>query len=230
MRDLSIIIPSKSVENLGPCVDAIQAKQKNARVIIVWDGEWPVPWSTPNAPWSVPFEGKRITVVRGEKPFVFARNINVGIREAGRDDVVLLNDDALLRDHNGFMAMQDAWFARQEFAIIGAVTNVTGQPLQMPNAHPVGLREVPHIAFVCVFIPRVTIMLLGGLDERYSIDYGVEDRDYCEAVARAGMKVGVYDYCFVDHGSLKSSFRGDPHTPKSFARNYELFKQKWGIE
>jgi GT2 family glycosyltransferase len=68
---------------------------------------------------------------------------------------------------------------------------------------------------------------VGYLDERYCLDYGVEDRDYCEAVNRAGLKVGVSDWCYVDHGSLTSSFRGDPKAPRSFARNLELFKQKW---
>ena len=34
--------------------------------------------------------------LEGVKPFIFARNCNLGIRAAGSDDVVLLNDDALL--------------------------------------------------------------------------------------------------------------------------------------
>jgi hypothetical protein len=67
------------------------------------------------------------------------------------------------------------------------------------------------------------------LDERYKIDYGVEDLDYCEAVNRAGLKVCVYDHVFVDHGSLRSSFRGDPKTPRPFTKNYELYKKKWSI-
>ena len=96
------------------------------------------------------------------------------------------------------------------------------------------MRIVPHIAFVCVLIPARTRAILseysdGLLDECYCLDYGVEDRDYCEQVNRAGMQVAVHDGCFVDHSKLVSSFRGDPKQPKSFAQNYALFKAKWGI-
>ena len=91
----------------------------------------------------------------------------------------------------------------------------------------VGLREVPHIAFVCILIPRRTLDRVGLLHERYCLDYGVEDLDYCEASGRSGLKVGVFDQCYVDHGSLTSSFLGDPHTSLSFARNKRLFDEKW---
>lgn len=141
--------------------------------------------------------------------------------------MVLLNDDALLESAGGFREMQRAAAQNPEFGVIGAVTNVTGQPLQQP--HGIGLREVPHIAFVCVFIPRRTIDQVGLLDERYCLDYGVEDLDYCEATRRTGLKVGVFDDCFVDHGSLASSFRGDPRATRSFARNKALFDAKWSV-
>jgi GT2 family glycosyltransferase len=66
------------------------------------------------------------------------------------------------------------------------------------------------MAFVCLLIPRRTIDRVGLLDERYCPDYGVEVLDYCESCSRGGLKVGVFDGCCVDHGSLTSSFRSDP--------------------
>ena len=140
--------------------------------------------------------------------------------------MILLNDDALLETVGGFTAMQRAAELHREYGVIGAVTNVTGQPLQRP--HGIGLRPVPHIAFVCVLIPRRTIDRVGPLDERFCLDYGVEDLDYCESCWRGGLKAGVFDGCYVDHGSLSSLFRGDPSTPRSFARNKALFDEKWG--
>jgi GT2 family glycosyltransferase len=134
--------------------------------------------------------------------------------------VILLSDDALLESTGGFTAMQHAAELHPEYCVIGVVTNVTGQPLQRP--HRIGLQEVPHIAFVCGLIPRGTIDRIGLLDERYCLDYGVEDRDYCEACRRAGSKVGVFEHCYVDHGSLSSSFRGDPRMPRSCLRSKAL--------
>jgi hypothetical protein len=218
MSQFSIIIPSKSASNLAPCIRAIREAGETARIIVVDDG--------------VDFAGQQpmfagVQCVAGIKPFVFARNINIGIRAVGEDDVILLNDDALLKTPAGFSLLMSAANASPDFGCIGAVTNLTGQPLQQP--HRIGLRDVGHIAFICVYIPSRTIRQIGLLDERYCLDYGVEDRDYCEAITRAGMKVGVLDDCFVDHASLTSTYRGKPEAGRSFARNYELFKAKWGI-
>lgn len=224
MNNLSIIIPSKTRSNLEACLKSVYQAEPTSKVIVVDDGiKWPHNWQT-----MVPDNGS-LWCVKGATPFVFARNVNIGMKAADDDeDVILLNDDALLQTANGFTAMQRAAYDHPEYGIIGAVTNVTGQMLQKPQN--VGLRQVPHIAFVCVLIPFRTIKQIGYLDERYCLDYGVEDRDYCEAVNRAGLKVGVYDHCFVDHASLQSSFRGDPHAGRTFHQNYALFKEKWGIQ
>ena len=220
----AIVIPSKTASNVMPCIEAIRAAGQREPIIVVDDG---VDWTAADANHAEWFENNDpITLIDGVTPFIFARNVNIGIRAAGADDVVILNDDALLKTTHGFTAIAEA-AQREGIGIVGAVTNLTGQPLQFPKG--IGLREVPHFAFVCVYIPRRTIDKIGMLDERYRVDYGCEDRDYCEAVNRAGLKCAVFDHCYVDHGSLKSSFRGDPKAPKSFAENLKLFKAKWGI-
>ena len=216
--NLSVIIPSRTAANLIPCVEAVRRHEPEARIVIVDDS--PDLSLAPRPDWMP------AVTVEGVMPFIYARNCNLGIRATGSDDVILLNDDALLESAGGFTAMQRAGELHPEYGVIGAVTNVTGQPLQRP--HGIGLREVPHIAFVCVLIPRRTIDRIGLLDERYCLDYGVEDLDYCETCRRAQLKVGVFDHCYVDHGSLTSSFRGDPRAPRSFAKNKALFDAKWG--
>lgn len=216
MNGLSVIIPSKTASNLGPCIRAVRDHGESCRIIVVDDG---VDWIAMN--------GIRTDIVPGQKPFVFARNCNIGIDAAGRDDVVLLNDDAMLKTKGGFSILQAAAEKHPEYGCIGAVTNVTGQRLQKPQG--IGLRPVHHIAFVCVLIPRRTIDKIGKLDERYCLDYGVEDRDYCEMINRARLKVGVHDKCFVDHASLKSSFRGRPMAPGRSDKNRALFKKKFNL-
>ena len=227
MRGLSVVIPSKNAANLNACLGGLNLNQTDCRIICIDDG---IDISEIYDTYYKNGES-RLDILKGEKPFVFARNCNIGIRAAGDDDVILLNDDALLKTRNGLSLLQRAAEENKEYGCIGAVTNVTGQPLQRLNRlNNAGLREVPHIAFICVLIPRRTIDKIGLLDERYCIDYGVEDRDYCEAIRRAGMKVGVHDGCFVDHASLLSTYRGQPNTPKSFEKNFKLFKQKWSVD
>lgn len=218
MSNFSVIIPSRTRSNLEACIMAIRAAGETCRAIAVDDGL---------DEWEFKQEFEPFSLCAGAKPFIFSRNMNIGVRMAGANDVILLNDDAVLQTPEGFGLLQREADEHPEYGIIGAVTNVTGQALQKPRG--IGLREVPHIAFVCVLIPRRTIARVGLLDERYCLDYGCEDRDYCEAVRRAGLKVGVHDGCFVDHASLQSTFRGDPHASRSFARNWALFQQKWGL-
>jgi GT2 family glycosyltransferase len=208
--NLSVIIPSRMASNLIPCMQSILRHEAAAdmEITVVDDG---VDWIGSDFMLHVPTRAEWFHVLPGQKPFIYSRNCNIGIRAAGNHDVLLVNDDSLLESAGGFTAMQHAADLHPEYGVIGAVTNVTGQPLQRP--HGIGLREVPHIAFVCVLIPRRTIDRVGILDERYCLDYGVEDLDYCEACRRAGLKVGVFDGCYVDHGRLTSSFPGDPSTP-----------------
>lgn len=218
---ITVVIPSKDASNLVPCLRAVHEHEPSARCIVVDDGVSkadlvdPVSW---------------VDFVPGVKPFIFARNVNIGIREAGADDVVILNDDAILESPGGLTRMAEFAAAHADVGITAPSCNVTGQPLQWP-AHrpPHGSRFVDQVPFICVFIPQTTIVRCGLLDERYCLDYGVEDRDYCETVTRAGLKIAIVYDVFVDHGSLRSTFRGDPRTPKSFARNFELFCQKWSV-
>jgi GT2 family glycosyltransferase len=229
----SVIIPSRSIDNLRPCVAAVCQSE-----FIVYEGGRPHFEYSSKLDFVIVDDGlayrddfPNTRWVSGAKPFVFSRNVNMGIAEAIKDPacagIVALNDDALLKTPGGFSRLAELAAQHEDIGIIAPVTNVTGQPLQMPKG--VGLRQVPHIAFVAVYIPRRTIDRIGMLDERYAIDYGVEDRDYCEAVNRAGLKVCVYDHVFVDHGSLRSTFRGDPKTPRPFTENFKLFKAKWGM-
>ncbi len=159
----SVIVPSRNRTNLKACLRAVGTRQPGTWRIVIDDGVNLPPRGDAD------LDGLYETVHPGVKPFVFARNCNIGIRAAGRDDVILLNDDALLRTVGGFRALQSMANEFPEFGVIGAVTNVTRQPLQKPQGGT-ALREAPHIAFVCVYIPRRTIDRVGLLDERYSLD------------------------------------------------------------
>jgi GT2 family glycosyltransferase len=221
MTKLSVIIPSKNAANLGPCIEAVIKNERNYRIFVIDDG------IDMKALSHHKIDGAVEKFIPGIKPFVFARNCNIGIKEAGDDDVVLLNDDAILKSPGGFSLLQREAENHPEYGCIGATTNVTGQPLQKPQRK--GLREVHHIAFMCVLIPRRTIDKIGMLDERYCIDYGVEDRDYCKRITLAGMKIGVHDGCFVDHASLTSSFRGNPLIPGKSNQNRALYMKKFNL-
>lgn len=240
----ALVIPSRTISNLLPCVSAVRRNEPEldpADIIVVDDGLGPLDEQTLEA-----LEG--VTLIPNERidsRFCFSRAMNLGIlrgaceqlsvrlhgglnvSKAGRPQrsVILLNDDALLDTPGGFSLLVDAAEDSRAYGVIGAVTNVTGQPLQRPRGE--GLRSVGYLAFIAVCIPLHSLLTVGLLDERFIVDYGVEDLAYCEACLRAGLKVGVHDGCYVDHGSLHSTFRGDPKTPKSFTENLKLLFDKY---
>jgi hypothetical protein len=230
VRGLSVIIPSKTLANVMACVAAIRASEA-CRIIVVDDfadgfdirdtglieanGGDALPLQV------VPMHGP------APRPFIFARNVNLGIVAAGHDDVILLNDDALLETPGGFSAMQRAAEEHPEYGVISATTNLAGNPDQRPQG--IGLRDAGAkcVAFVCVLIPRRTTERVGLLDERFTA-YGWEDNDYCRRAREAGLKVGIFDGCYVDHASLKSTFRGDPRAAGDIHAGAEIYQAKWG--
>lgn len=209
----SVIVLSRNSWNLYACVGSVREREERyVRVIHVDDGCTDL------------LAG--VETVAGIKPFCFSRNANLGIAAAGRDDVVLLNDDALLETGGGFSLLESAAKERPEYGLIAASCNNVGNRNQLRVGN--GLRDEPRmVCFVCVYIPRATIDAVGLLDEGFK-GYGMEDDDYCLRVRNAGLKIAVHDGCFVDHSKLHSSFRGPAGNGGDYRPNLEIFKAKWG--
>ena len=218
---LSVIIPSKNPVNLAACITAIRAAGETCRIIVIDDG---LPAYN---------HGIGASVVQGHKPFVYSRNINLGIDAAGTDDVILLNDDALLKTERGFTRMWEQSKRRPQYGVIASACNNVGNPLQnlVPELADIdGVRnEQRTLCFTCVLIPRRVIDAVGLLDERF-VDYGMDDDDYCLRVRYHGLRLAIYDGCYCDHGSLTSSYRGGPQTGGDFHPNLRRFIAKWGTD
>lgn len=213
MSGLSVIIPSRVVSNLQPCVAAVKKHEPGCRVIVIDDG--------------LANRDEDALYIDGAKPFIFARNMNIGIRAAGEDDVILLNDDAILETPGGFSLLQKAAAENPEYGVIASTTNNVGNTNQFRKG--IGLRrEKRMVCFVAVLIPRRAIEKVGLLDERY-VAYGADDDDWCLRARLAGFQIGIHDGCFVDHKSLPSTFRDLTKTASQrYGNGIEIFKQKWG--
>ena len=224
MRSLTVIIPSKTASNFRGCYGAVKQFNEEAEIVLINDGVSPLP-IMPD-----------LNVIPGVRPFCFARNVNLGIQARPDSDVVILNDDAILETPGGFSLLQRAAEENPEYGIIAATTNITGNPNQKPKG--IGLREEPRIVpFIAVLLPRRTIERVGLLDERFGgLDehgrpiYGFEDNDYCRRVRKAGLKIGIHDGCFVDHGKLRPTFRGEAHAPGDTRAGARLYLAKWRDE
>lgn len=213
MSSLTVIIPSKTPSNLVSCMQAIHEKEPEVVFFLANDG---IDLATVDlSPFS---ERAPISGYHCPKPFIFARNINIALQGTGDSDVVLCNDDALLETRGGFSAMRRYCERHPEYGLLsvrvrGHASPVHGWPVQA-WVNGVVSDVNSSIPFVCVYIPRAIIDEVGLLDERFSgeIDgeqiYGGEDDDYCYRIRQAGFKLGVFNGCVVDHGTLPSTFRG----------------------
>lgn len=247
--NLSVVIPSKSMANLVPCVRAVKENEPDARVIVVDDFD-----ITPTRELfqDCGLDLSDDLIVDGASPFCFARNVNRGIAAAGIDDVILLNDDAILKTKGGFSRMQWDAESMPNVGLVSATTNVAGNPEQHPR-HPPGREpgmriagicpgnSFPSVAFVCVLLPRRIIDALrklettlpqqiegqGPLDERF-LAYGWEDNDCCRRLKILGKSIGIHDGCYVDHGSLHSTFRGQAYASGSIQDGRTIYMKKWG--
>jgi glycosyltransferase involved in cell wall biosynthesis len=234
------VVPSRNIGNLTKCVSQLREMGETGRVIVVDDGITIDTLEDDN----IFCCDENLQVETGRRPFIFARNCNQGITVAGTDDVVLLNDDALLKDSpHGFELLGDICHSFGYGAMCPGFTvgSVGTHNLINRMRYDDAIREEKTmLVFACVYIPRNTIDRVGLLDERFAVNaggpgargYGLEDDDYSLRIRQAGLKLGVYDGVLVDHlpdsTGLKSTFRHDPEHPHDVRAHEDVFAAKHG--
>lgn len=231
MRDYAIIIPSKTENNLRVCLEALKSKQPGWRErVIVYDNDHS------GGVEQVCSDYNAMRLDGGLQPFIFSRAVNECISSCPDRDVIVLNDDAILRTVCGFDKLHYEASTHPEFGILSSsVFGFVGNPEQCnkPNAIPPFIRtaKLHTVVFVCVHITRDVINKLGPLDERL-IHYGWEDNLYCLQARASGYKLGVYDGCIVEHGSLPSTYRKPNAMPNTDLnqRIFESIVRRQGLE
>jgi len=217
-----VVIPSARAANLVPCVQSIAGCEPSlppSAIIAVDDG------ARVEAEPLLP----AITWIAGARPFVFARNVNLGIVAAGGSDVIVMNDDARLITPNGFSRLAEQVRSRPTLTLCSAaIRGIVGNPRQLVAPRP-DFRAEPHgLAFICVYLPRLLIERLGLFDERF-VGYGFEDNDYCTRAKAAGFQLAIWDGCVVDHsGQVPSTYRTRPDLMVLFEQSRRTYREKWG--
>lgn len=220
-----VIIPSRNPSNLIACVTSIlknEPQLESEDIIVIDDGARVQ--AEPQLP--------KLSWIEGRRPFVFARNVNLGLT-AAKSDVILMNDDATLERDHGFSDLHrlGAHWGLASPSVLGAVGNHNqrykpGSVLVRKEVR----KESRMLCFVCVLIPFATQQRVGFLDERFTA-YGWEDNDYSKRVLDVGLEMAVLECCVVKHGFLPSTFRsGKSHSELGAMGDggMRIFKQKWG--
>ncbi len=215
--NVKVVIPSALASNLMPCVYSILAMDPDASGLVVDDGAKPANdegFLSPDWSW-----------VDGVKPFVFARNVNLGIQAAGDADVILMNDDARLLTTHGFSHWAEVMQGRRDTICSAGIVGTVCNPRQIVQPMNTFRPELKHLAFVCVYLPRIVLDRVGPLDERFTA-YGYEDFDYCRRAREAGFRLATWDGCVVDH-SGPSTFRSSTDWPSLLMQGRQIYLDKW---
>jgi hypothetical protein len=218
----AIVIPSRNSENLSTCVGALTRCEELGPIVIIDDG---LDRQAPLGSFTIP----------GAHPFVWSRNINIGIQKTAPLDVVLCGDDVTLETKKGFQQLSAAAYCgrSQEPCIVSAaIKGIAGNTNQLHQPGEATYRPEPEwLAFICVYIPRSVIARVGLLDERY-VGYGCDDYDYSLRCRLCDVAMGISELCIVSHGALPSEYREGTMKAQYnqlFAHNKRLFKQKWHL-
>ncbi len=195
---MKIVILSRKPENLRSCVKSILQNEGWLPILVVDDG----------AGTQANRETLPVAWIPGAKPFIFARNANIGI-QAAADDVILLNDDAELVTPGGFTRLAEIG---RQFGLTATLVDgrcgVAEQKYPFVAMNP-GAMPSPsgRLAFIAVFIPKRTYQRVGPLDESFT-KYGFDDDDYCLRANKLGLWTMICTECLVKHHESRMTFHG----------------------
>lgn len=224
MRNCTIIIITKTVALLKQAVESIiytHATSEAWELIVVDDGLA-----------ERPAFNVSVKYLDGEKPFCFARNVNIGIESANPDnDIFLMNDDAFFITKDGLPMLREAICGHHRLGIVTPVfTSSERTPSQrlgyLNPANGLWIERDRYLTFAAAYLRRELINEIGYLDETFT-GYGYEDNDFCLRSVLAGYELGVLPSVVMRHGNeygkTMLTFRTIPDVPD----NRELFVMKW---
>jgi len=196
------------------------------RVLVIDDGS-PEP---DVAPMLEEFEGTPgLTIRRNDPNKGYTRTINIGIRAAGEDDVVLLNSDTVVTPR-WLEGLRATAYSRDKVATVTAMSDNAGAfsfptfNAYCPKPDHLSLDEyallmveagfdctppeVPTGSGFCMYIRRALIDACGLFDEEgFPRGYG-EENDFCMRAMKAGWVNLISPWSFVYH-ERTASFKGE---------------------
>lgn len=213
----AIIVPSRYPDIFADCLISVNRFAPQANKIVVRDGLD----ITPPEGWQT---------VEGIKPFVYARNVNLGINKA-TGNVLLMNDDVRFTHPSTTENLEALLAGYPDIGILSPKTvGLVGNDFQSSVTRPIQYTD-RSLCFVCVLIRREVIDKIGLLDERFT-GYGWDDMDYCRRAASVGYKFAVTANSTVTHGhaghACSSSYSRNSNYSSQVIDAREIYQDKWG--
>ncbi|MDW7684972.1 MAG: glycosyltransferase family 2 protein [Bacillota bacterium] len=174
----------------------------------------------------------------------FSGGMNLGLRHANGDYLILLNNDTIVPQ--GWLKRLLRPLGNPDIGLAGPVTNysLNEQKLDLVPADPIqgadaswlneiyrfnqgSLRFTEFLTFFCTAMRRDLFETVGQMDEQFTVGL-FEDNDYCERVKAAGYKLVIVDDAFVYHHGSISFNNMERHLYQSILlRNRVYYETKW---
>ncbi|MDT8409981.1 MAG: glycosyltransferase [Wenzhouxiangellaceae bacterium] len=210
---ISIIVPVfNAASQLARCLDALQRTiSSSVPVIIIDDASTDPKVDAVIAPYA-----DRWRVIRHAENAGFVVSANRGMREAGANDVVLLNSDTIpaglwleqvqrCADSDPAIASITPWSNNGEIVSLPKFCQaaaVPGQPERWAEACAIGspaYPDLPTAVGFCMYLRRRCLEQIGDFDaQTFGHGYG-EENDWCMRASAVGWRHVLCDSAFVAH-------------------------------
>lgn len=217
--NVSIVIPLwQGADTILDCLNALTANTEGVpHEIICVDN------ASPDESGAIVQQNyEEVTVLRQPVNLGFAGGVNVGLRAAKGDVLVLLNQDCLVRP--GWLEPLTETFERFPACGIAGCTilnadgtvNHAGARLERPGAYGIHLTEIAdgpveadYVTGAVFAIRRTTWAAIGALDEDFYPAY-YEESDYCYRARRRGFEVRYVPDSQAEHLFSARDWQADP--------------------
>ena len=246
---VSIIIPTRDrADLLGMCLDSLLAKTTytHYEIIIVDNGS--VEPSTQAFFARLPKD--RVSVIRDDAPFNYARLNNLAVAQAKGDVICLMNNDIEILTPDWMQEMLSyagqpdigcvgarLWFPDGRLQHAGVITGLGGVAGHPNKYFPRGYagyfgrailtQSMSAVTAACLMIRRDLWNKVQGFDEDLAVAFN--DVDFCLRVKAAGYRNVWTPHAEMNHH--ESASRGNETTPEKqerYLKEIELMKSRWG--
>ncbi len=213
-KNYSIIVPNKFEDVIQPLLTSLNQYESDPFHLVI---------SADNHDRSYGYD-----LIKMSGPFVFSKSVNAGIKKVHPADVILLNDDIRLLQHDTFELLAQAAYKDPSIGILSPLIDGGCGQYQRPSNSKLfnkdgllycrGFRGNERLSFSCVYLKRSFLNKAGLFNERFT-GYGYEDADMCIRAYKLGWKLAVTNTVTVQHGAGgQKGIRGS-NWSLSFARS-----------
>jgi len=177
----------------------------------------------------------------------FAAGNNQGMAVARGDYILLMNNDVVVTP--GWLDRMISCAEKSpDIGMVGPVSNYVSGPqlvddVKYNTSSLAGLNEfaakraekysgrsrrILRVVGFCMLIKRAVVDKIGGLDSRYGLG-NFEDDDFSLRAALAGFGSCIAEDCFIHHFGNRTFIGAKIDYRESLLKNWEIFKEKWGL-